>query len=105
MVAQLEIEVCYALPERQTVLKVVLPAGATVRQAIAASGIAQVHPELDLTQQAVGIWGKIEALETVLAEHDRVEIYRPLTVDPKLARQRRVEKARRGRSEGHRWRA
>ncbi|BBO59579.1 RnfH family protein [Mycoavidus sp. B2-EB] len=105
MVSQLEIEICYALPECQTVLKVILPVGATVRQAIAASGIAQVHPELDLTQQAVGIWGKIESLETVLAAHDRVEIYRPLKVDPKLARQRRAEKARRGHPEGRRWRA
>ncbi len=105
MVAKIEIEVCYALPEQQTILKITLPADATVHQAILASGILQLYPELDLATHAVGIWGKLKSLETVLAADDRVEIYRPLKVDPKLARQRRVEKGRMGRPEGRRWHA
>jgi hypothetical protein len=52
----------------------------------------------------VGIFGKLTTLDAPLADHDRVEIYRPLIVDPKVARQRRVEKTRRaGSVEGRKW--
>lgn len=100
----IDVEVCYALPQRQSLIAVRVAAGATVRDAIEASGILQRHPEIDLGTQRVGVFGKIRALDAPLADHDRVEIYRPLTVDPKLARQRRVEKARKGGSiEGRKW--
>ncbi|GAB2883757.1 RnfH family protein [Paraburkholderia jirisanensis] len=97
-------EVCYALAGRQTLISVQLPAGASVQQAIDASGVLQRHPEIDLTKQKVGVFGRVKALDTVLADHDRVEIYRPLIVDPKLARQRRVDKTRKeGSVEGRKW--
>jgi uncharacterized protein len=100
----LSIIVCYALPDRQTLISLELPQGATLRQAIDASGILQRHPEIDLTKQKVGVFGKLKPLDAVLADHDRVEIYRPLIVDPKLARQRRVEKTRNeGSIEGRKW--
>ena len=52
----------------------------------------------------MGVFGKLKPLDAVLADHDRVEIYRPLLVDPKLSRQRRVEKTRKaGSIEGRRW--
>ena len=89
------IEVCYAAPEGQSVLRGRLPEGATLQQAIEASGILRRHPEIDLGAQKVGVFGKLKPLDAVLADHDRVEIYRPLKVDPKMARQRRVEKTRR----------
>ena len=100
----LSIEVCYAQPGEQTLIAVELPEGATVRQALDASGILTRYPQIDLAQQKVGIFGKLKPLDAVLADHDRVEIYRPLMVDPKAARQRRVEKTRKeGSIEGRRW--
>jgi uncharacterized protein len=104
MSARLTVEVCYALAGAQTLLTVELPAGATLQQAIDASGILQRFPSIDLNTQKVGVFGKLKPLDTVLADHDRVEIYRPLLVDPKVSRQRRVEKTRKaGSIEGRRW--
>lgn len=100
----LSIEVCYALREQQTRIALMLPAGATVNDALVASGILDLHPEIDLSTQKVGILGKLAPLDALLADYDRVEIYRPLIVDPKVARQRRVEKNRRaGSREGRKW--
>jgi len=100
----LSIEVCYALPNEQALIPVELPGGATVQQALDASGILKRYPQIDLDKQKVGVFGKLKPLDTVLADHDRVEIYRPLIVDPKAARQRRVEKTRKeGSIEGRKW--
>ncbi|WP_296654362.1 RnfH family protein [Paraburkholderia sp.] len=104
MSAKIAVDVCYALPDAQTLIAVELPPGATVRQAIDASGIAARHPEIDLATLKVGIYGKLKPLDATLADHDRVEIYRPLIVDPKAARQRRVDKTRKaGSVEGRKW--
>ncbi|MEX3638780.1 RnfH family protein [Paraburkholderia sp. BR14320] len=104
MNARLTVEVCYALASEQALIAVELPAGATLKQAIDASGILQRFPSIDLNTQKVGVFGKLKPLDTVLADHDRVEIYRPLLVDPKVSRQRRVEKTRKaGSIEGRRW--
>ncbi|MGA7780724.1 MAG: RnfH family protein [Paraburkholderia sp.] len=104
MSAVLSIEVCYALPGGQALVAVELPEGATVRQALDASGILERYPQINLAEQKVGVFGKLKPLDAVLADHDRVEIYRPLLVDPKAARQRRVEKTRKaGSIEGRRW--
>jgi uncharacterized protein len=77
-----------------------LPAGATLADAIRASGLLDRHPGLDLAQAKIGIWGRVQTPETVLRERDRVEVYRPLQVDPKEARRlryRKVEKRVRSR--------
>lgn len=104
MSAKLSVDVCYALPDAQTLIGVELESGATVQQAIEASGMLARHPEIDLAKLKVGVYGKLKPLDTVLANHDRVEIYRPLVVDPKLARQRRVDKTRKeGSIEGRKW--
>lgn len=106
MSALLAIEVCYAQAQGQgqTLVALTLPAGATVRDAIVASGITGRHPEIDPALAKIGIFGRLTTLDATLADHDRVEIYRPLIVDPKLARQRRVEKTRRaGSIEGRKW--
>ena len=67
-----------------------LPAPATALDAIRASGLLERHPELGLGEPLIGIWGRACALETALRDGDRVEIYRPLTVDPKEARRLRA---------------
>lgn len=72
-----------------------LPAGTTLGEAIRASGMAQRHPALDLAQARIGIWGRVQPEGTVLRERDRVEIYRPLQVDPKEARRLRYRKTAR----------
>ena len=92
---RLRIEVVYALPEAQHVLSLHLPAGATVAEAIAASGICGRHPEIDLARTAVGVFGRRVSLDRPLRHDDRVEIYRPLAADPKTSRRRRA--AKRGR--------
>lgn len=69
-----------------------LPAGATLIDAIRASGMAQRHPGLDLDAARLGIWGRLQSPTHPLRERDRVEIYRPLLVDPKEARRQRFRK-------------
>jgi putative ubiquitin-RnfH superfamily antitoxin RatB of RatAB toxin-antitoxin module len=104
MSTELRVEVCYALAKAQTLIEVHVPAGSTVRDALEASRIVERHPEIDLATAKVGIYGKPKPLDAPLADHDRVEIYRALIVDPKVARQRRVDKTRReGSIEGRKW--
>ena len=69
-----------------------LPDGATVRQAIVGSGLVTAFPELDLSHAVVGVWGRKAAADQVLRDRDRIEIYRPLQVDPKVARRERFQK-------------
>jgi putative ubiquitin-RnfH superfamily antitoxin RatB of RatAB toxin-antitoxin module len=69
-----------------------LPAGATLADAVRASGVLERHPGLDLAQAKFGVWGRVQPLETVLRERDRVEVYRALQVDPKEARRLRYRK-------------
>ncbi|MGE5385807.1 MAG: RnfH family protein [Betaproteobacteria bacterium] len=85
----IKIEVCYALPARQELISVALPAGSTVAQAIEASGLLSKYPEIDLGKNKVGIFGKLGKPDTALRDLDRVEIYRPLIADPKLVRKQR----------------
>jgi uncharacterized protein len=87
--AALRVEVVYATGEQAEVAAVTLPAGATVEQAIAASGMAARHA-VDLN--AVGIFGRRVAPGTRLTDGDRVELYRPLLLDAREQRRRRVRK-------------
>ncbi|WP_295989892.1 RnfH family protein [Rugamonas sp.] len=89
MAEQIHVQVCYATPTSVFLRDVTVEAGATLQQAIALSGLLQEMPELDLATLQVGIYAKKKTLDTVLREHDRVEIYRPLIADPKQARRRR----------------
>lgn len=96
----IEVEVVYAAVERQVLMKIELPSGSTVRQALQASGMAQQFAELNLSQCAVGIFGKVISHPElhVLAAGDRVEIYRPLLADPKEVRRLRAAKAAKARN-------
>jgi putative ubiquitin-RnfH superfamily antitoxin RatB of RatAB toxin-antitoxin module len=69
-----------------------LPAGTSVLDAIRASGAMTGESAIDISIQAVGIWGRTVALDAPLAEGDRVEIYRALLMDPKEARRRRAQR-------------
>lgn len=93
----IEVEVVYALPAAQKLLTVRVGADATVLQAIRESGVLEGYPDIDPTRMSVGVFGKRVALDTRLRAGDRVEIYRPLTVDPKEARRRRGKKKKAGR--------
>lgn len=84
----IDVEVVYALAERQLLLAITIPAGATAGEAIDQSGIAQQFPEQDLSNCQLGIWGRLVDSDQLLEEGDRVEIYRPLSIDPREARRR-----------------
>ena len=81
-----------ARPGEACEVAVELPAGARVLDAIRASGAMQGEAAVDISTQAVGIWGRSVGLEARLADGDRVEIYRELLMDPKEARRRRAER-------------
>ena len=89
---EIAIEVVYALPDRQEVVPLCVPAGTTVKAAIGLSGLAERHPEIAGETLATGIYGRSVPGETVLSPGDRVEIYRPLCADPKQARRRRASR-------------
>jgi putative ubiquitin-RnfH superfamily antitoxin RatB of RatAB toxin-antitoxin module len=91
----LRVEVVYATSAVQRRYAVDLEEGATVRTALERSGVLHDFPQIDLTRDRVGIYGRLVALDEVLGEGDRLEILRPLVVDPRAARKRRA--ARRGR--------
>jgi putative ubiquitin-RnfH superfamily antitoxin RatB of RatAB toxin-antitoxin module len=80
----------YALPGGEDAVSLELRAGATAADAVRASGLLQRHPEIDLGRHRIGIYGRVVAKQAPLAEGDRVEVYRPLLVDPKEARRRRA---------------
>ena len=88
---RMRVEVAYALPDRQEIIAVDVDAGCSIRDAIEASGVLQRFPEIDLTRQGVGVFSKKRELSDILATGDRVEIYRPLTIDPKEARRAKAK--------------
>ena len=90
----INVEVVYALPHEQALVKLKLPQGATVAEAVRASGITEKHPEVDVAKNKLGIYGKLTKADTVLRDMDRVEIYRPLIADPKEVRRKRAEEGK-----------
>jgi uncharacterized protein len=91
--ARLRVEVVYATPERQWVVAVELETGATLADALARSGLRETCPELAAGPVELGVFHRRQAPQTPLADGDRVEIYRPLQVDPKEARRLRAAAA------------
>lgn len=89
----ISVEVAYATPEKQAVLRLDLAAGSTVAEAIEQSGIRSLFPELVIDPGAVGIFSRKVPLNHVLRAGDRVEIYRPLVADPKEVRRERASRA------------
>ena len=91
---QIDVEVLYALPHEQTLLKVRALRGCTVAEAINISGIREKYPAMDLAKNKLGIFGKLSKADAVLRDRDRIEIYRPLIADPKEIRRQRAEEGK-----------
>ena len=85
-----QVEVAYARPDVQVILPVEVDEGATLRQAIERSGLLNRFPEVDLTVNKVGVFGKLAKLDDTLRPRDRVEVYRALIADPKEVRKQRA---------------
>jgi putative ubiquitin-RnfH superfamily antitoxin RatB of RatAB toxin-antitoxin module len=85
------VEVAYARPTDQRIIEVQVAPGSTLETAIDRSGILELYPEIDLNQQKVGVFGQIKKLNDMVCEGDRIEIYRPLTIDPMEARRNKAE--------------
>lgn len=92
MSSELHIEVAYALPDKQYLLKLKLPQGADIEKAIRESGLLDLRPEIDLSGVKTGIYSHPAPLNQVLTDGDRVEIYRPLLADPKELRRMRAQR-------------
>jgi putative ubiquitin-RnfH superfamily antitoxin RatB of RatAB toxin-antitoxin module len=88
-----KISVIYALPDRQIIRELDLDAGAMLVDALARSGLTAEFPEIEARALPTGIFGQLRSPDTVLQSGDRVEIYRPLQVEPKEARRKRVRKS------------
>jgi putative ubiquitin-RnfH superfamily antitoxin RatB of RatAB toxin-antitoxin module len=84
----MNVGIAYADKFKQTWMKLEVPDGSTVKEAIEFSGILKQFPDVDLENQAVGIFGKITKLDAKVVEGDRVEIYRPITADPETVERR-----------------
>lgn len=95
MAELIDVEVSYALPQRCELIRLSLPAGSTVAQAIDASGLRERYPDLDVDgRNKVGIFAKLTKLDALLRDRDRVEIYRPLIADPKAVRKKRADEGK-----------
>jgi uncharacterized protein len=86
----MSVQVVYALTDKQELVRVNLPAGAILLQALEASGLLEKYPEIDLKKNKFGIFAKLSKVDTMLRDRDRVEIYRPLIADPKEVRKARA---------------
>lgn len=93
-VSELNIEVTYALPEKQFLLSVKVKVGTTIEEAILASGILALRDDIDLKKNKIGIYSRPAKLTDLVQDGDRVEIYRPLIADPKELRRKRAEKSK-----------
>jgi len=87
----MNVGVCYAEAERQLWLRLEVPDESTVQDAIELSGVLKQYPNIDLSSQKVGIFGKLAKLDASIKEGDRVEIYRQITCDPSQVKRRRIE--------------
>lgn len=89
--ARMQVEVAAALPDRQVVIALTVEQGTTALEAVNVSGIRERLPELLVDEKRLGIFGRICRADQVLCEGDRVELYRPLTADPKEVRRQLAE--------------
>lgn len=87
----MNVGIAYSIPDKQIWLKLDVPEGSTIEKAIELSGLLKRFPDIDLTTQKVGIFGKFAKLDTLLNEGDRVEVYRPITADPLTIERRDVD--------------
>lgn len=86
--SEFEVEIVFASPDRQLLKSVPVASGETVADAVAKSGLCEDFPEFDIDSLALGIWGREVDRTRPVTEGDRIEIYRPLEMDPRDARRR-----------------
>lgn len=97
----IEVEVAYALPDRQQIFVLQVAEGTTALEAARQSGITKSFPGVDLDASKMGIFGKaVKPANHVLKAGERVEIYRPLIIDPKESRKERAAKAKAAKAAG-----
>ena len=101
MTELINVEVAYALPQKQMLKALTVASGTTALQAIEQSGILQDFPEIDTNSDSIGVFSQVlgtkglaEPAVYQLQPMDRVEIYRPLIADPKEVRRRRAQEAK-----------
>ena len=82
----LTVEIVAALPERQKLIELEVPSGSTVADVIAASKILRYFPELGDSELEAGVWGRVVSRDTAVKAGDRIELYRPLLIEPREAR-------------------
>ena len=92
MPEEIMVEVAYGTPDEQVIISIKVPIKFNVKQAIEKSGIQNKYPCIDLSKNKVGIFGKKTKLDHPLNDRDRIEIYRPLILDPKEMRRKRAAK-------------
>jgi putative ubiquitin-RnfH superfamily antitoxin RatB of RatAB toxin-antitoxin module len=85
----MNVGVCYAQVDRQLWMRLEVPDNSTIEETINLSGVLKLYPEINLTSQKVGIFGKIAPLDATVKDGDRVEIYRQITADPQTVQRRR----------------
>ena len=98
---KIRVEVAYALPDRQAIIALDVPAGTTMHEAVLRSGICERFPGMiDPDTVAMGVYAKLEPSPKtrVLADGERVELYRPLEVDPRDSRKERAQKTKQKRA-------
>jgi putative ubiquitin-RnfH superfamily antitoxin RatB of RatAB toxin-antitoxin module len=89
-VGALRVQVVFALPRATHVRELEVAPGTTVREAVQRSGLAEAEPALDLATATFGVWNRRVAPDAPVRDGDRIEVYRPLLVDPKEARRHRA---------------
>lgn len=87
----ISVELVFGLPDEQELIALTIDSTVTVGEAISISGIADKFPNQPIDSFAVGIWGRVVAIDQSLQQGDRIEIYRPLQIDPRDARRRLAE--------------
>lgn len=94
----IHIEVAAALPQRQLVIALEVPACTTLAEAVARANMAERLPGLVVDEARLGVFGRLRPPDSLLRDGDRVEIYRPLAADPKEVRRQLAELARSGKA-------
>ena len=90
----IRVEIVYAQPQRSIAKSLSLPPGALIADALKLAAQAEDFQDMDLASATVGIFGQVASRDRPLKDGDRIEIYRPLLEEPKLARRTRAKKAR-----------
>ena len=90
----IRVEIVYAQPQRSIAKSLSLPPGALIADALKLAAQADDFQDMDLASATVGIFGQVASRDRPLKDGDRIEIYRPLLEEPKLARRTRAKKAR-----------